>query len=166
MQSGGVSPPTDALVHAQQNFCLLWRRKHWASLEQASVGVKVTNTLSQPLCLDEVTTLCRNKRGRLLARPTRVLCKVGMDIGYGEGVSPGGYRYTLLLVNYAMDYAWMYGLQDTLGLLVSATLQQLFIDAGGLPQILHCDFDKQFLGGAVAHLCRVRGIHLWSAPSG
>lgn len=83
---------------------------------------------------------------------------------YGHGVFPGRYKNTLLLIDYATDYAWMCGLKDTSGLSMSTALQQFFIDAGGVPRIIQCDFDKHFLGSAVAKLCCVQGIHLCSTP--
>ncbi len=34
-----------------------------------------------------------------------------MDIGYGEGISPGGHKYALTLVDLATRHTWVYGLR-------------------------------------------------------
>lgn len=36
------------------------------------------------------------------------LTTVGMDIGCGEGTSPGGHKYALTLVNLATVHVWVY----------------------------------------------------------
>jgi hypothetical protein len=67
-----------------------------------------------------------------------------MDIGYGKGTSPGVYKYALTLVDYATRYTWTYGLKTKTAESVIDALWSFFVDAGGMPQRIQCDFDSSF----------------------
>jgi hypothetical protein len=75
-----------------------------------------------------------------------------MYIGYGNGVSPGGYRYCLMLVDRKTRKTWIYGLPDMGGNSFCDALWRFFIDAGGFPHQIQSDFDPKFVGGHVARL--------------
>jgi hypothetical protein len=67
-------------------------------LETLGSSIKVFNEVSPVMSIGDVTTIKRNKHGKLLERPPSTLHTVGMDIGYGPGTSPGGYNYSLTIV--------------------------------------------------------------------
>jgi hypothetical protein len=55
------------------------------------------------------------KRGpcrHLLEQPKHKLHTVGMDIGYGDGKSPGGFTHCLVIIDLATRHAWTYGLAN------------------------------------------------------
>ena len=54
-----------------------------------------------------------------------------MDIGYGDGTSPGGFKYNLLLVDRTTCKTWVYGLCDMNGSTIADAIWSFFIDAGG-----------------------------------
>jgi hypothetical protein len=56
----------------------------------------------------DLTTIEWNNKGKPLLRPTHSLEKVGMDIGYGHTDSPGGFKYSLLIVNYKTRNTYIY----------------------------------------------------------
>lgn len=70
-----------------------------------------------------------------------------MDIGYGPECSPGGHKYALILVDQCTTYTWVYGMSGTFGADIQEALRKFFIDGGGFPAIIHCDFDTRSLGG-------------------
>jgi hypothetical protein len=73
----------------------------WSILEDTDTGLHVVKDSDAPPSLGNITTISHNNHGKLLQRPPTALHTVRMDIGYGEGTSPGGYKYALTLVDYA-----------------------------------------------------------------
>jgi hypothetical protein len=106
----------------------------------------------------------RGVGGGPVTRPPRALHTVGIDIGYGDGKSPGGYQYCLFLVDLVTCYTWTYGLSDLSGDTIIDALWRFFVDAGGFPKRLHCDFDRRFLAGSVGCLLRSHGVHIGASP--
>jgi hypothetical protein len=74
---------------------------NWKLLESTGTGIKVIKDREGPSTVGDFATIRRNKHGKLLDQPTCSLHTVGMDIGYGEGTSPGGFKYALTLVDYS-----------------------------------------------------------------
>ena len=87
-----------------------------------------------------------------------------MDIGYGEDASIGGYKYVLMLVDQCTRNSWVYGMHGSSGADVSEALWKFFIDAGGFPKTLQCDFDNRIIGGKAAALLRSHGTRIRAAP--
>ena len=88
-----------------------------------------------------------------------------MDIKYGDGTSPGGFKYTLLLVDRTTHKTWVYGLRDMTGSTIADAIWSFFSDAGGIPLRIQCDFDPRFLGSKVRRLFTSRGIRVTASPS-
>jgi hypothetical protein len=84
--------------------------KDWRMLELTGTGLQVFHDTEPPLTIGDMATINRNKSGKLLSRPAHALTTVGMDIGYGEGTSPGGHKYALTLVDLTTRHVWVYGL--------------------------------------------------------
>jgi hypothetical protein len=94
---------------------------------------------------DDLTTVERNNKGKPLSRPTHFLEKVGMDIGYGHPDSPGGFNYSLLIEDYKTRQKYIYGLKSTTGADTHNALLAFFIETGGIPGTIQCDFDTKFI---------------------
>jgi hypothetical protein len=137
----------------------------WSMLEHTGTGLHVIKDRDAPMTLGDVTAIARNPRGKLLQRPTNTLHTVGMDIGYGEGTSPGGYKYALtLVVDFASCYTWTYGLKNKTAESVIDALWCFFVDSGGLPTCIRCDFDSSFVKGKVDKFLKLHRIQVTSAP--
>ena len=87
-----------------------------------------------------------------------------MDIGYGSGSSPGGHKFVLVLVDQCTSHTWIYGMRSTSGADIQEALWKFFIDAGGFPATIQCDFDSRFLGGKAIALLRSHGCRIRAAP--
>ena len=121
--------------------------------------------VSEPiLSVGNVVNIQRGRKGKSLTRPKMALDVIGMDIKYGNGTSPGAFKYTLLLVNRATHKTWVYGLRDMNGSTIADAIWSFFIDARGIPRHIQCDFDTRFLGGKVRHLLTSRGIRVTASP--
>jgi hypothetical protein len=63
---------------------------NWKLLEDTGKGIHVVKDSEVPEMLGDFATIRRDNLGKLLQRPAaQTLHTVGMDIGYGEGTSPG-----------------------------------------------------------------------------
>jgi hypothetical protein len=136
----------------------------WHYLEETGTGLQVVKDAQGSITLGEVTTISRNNHGKILDHPLKSLHTVGIDIGYGEGTSPGGYKYVLTLVDFATRYTWTYGLKTKTAEAVIDALWSFFVDAGGTPTRICCDFDCSLVKGKVNTNLKVHRIQVPSAP--
>ena len=122
--------------------------------------------VSEPiLSVGDVVNIQRGCKGKSLTRPKTALDVVGMDIRYGDGTFPGGFKYTLLLVDRTTRKTWIYGLRDINGSTIADAIWSFFIDARGIPCSIQCDFDPRFLDGKVSRrLLTSRGIRVMASP--
>ena len=121
--------------------------------------------VSEPiLSVGDPVNIQRGRKGKSLTRPKTALDVIGMDIGYGDGTSLGGFKYTLLLVDRTTHKTWVYGLCDMNGSTIADAIWSFFIDAGGIPRCIQCDFDPSLLGGKVRRLLTSRGIRVTVSP--
>jgi hypothetical protein len=119
-----------------------------------------------PLSIGDMATINRNCHGTLLSQPKLALHTVGMDIGYGKGTSPGRHKYALTLVDLATCHTWVYGLHTKGAESIIDALWSFFIDAGGIPKRICCNFDSSFVKGQVYAFLRRKGIRVGASPPG
>jgi hypothetical protein len=89
-----------------------------------------------------------------------------MDICHGHADSPGGFKYSLLIVDYKTSQKYIYGLKGITDADIHNALLAFFVEAGGIPGTIQCDFDTKFIAGSARPLLLERGIRLQSAPGG
>lgn len=135
-------------------------------LELTGNGLKVSHDADPPLSIGDMATITRNRSGKLLSCPTAALTTVGINIGYGEGTSPGGHKHALTLVDLATHHVWIYGLRKKGAESVIDALWSFFVDAGGIPKRMRCDFDSSFVKGKVYAFLRRKGIQVGASPPG
>jgi hypothetical protein len=133
-------------------------------LEHLGSGLHVHNPRQSTPTIGDMVNLKRGPRGKLLERPRGKLHTIGMDIGYGDGKSPGGFTHCLVLVDLATRHAWTYGLPNTSGTSIVDALWRFFIDAGGFPKRVRCDFDKRLVQGDVGRLLKANGVTIGASP--
>jgi hypothetical protein len=114
----------------------------WHMLERTSTGVKVVHAGNSLLTIGDMATINYNRHGCLLTRPKKALHTIRMDIGYGKGTSPGGHKYALTFVDLATHHVWVYGVCTKNAKSVIDALWSFFIDAGGIPKKMRCNFDS------------------------
>jgi len=139
----------------------------WNTLMHVSVGGKLTNLGEAPPSIGSFVNLRRGRRGKKARIPPvgHTLC---MDIGFGDGISPGGHRYCLVVVDSGSRQCWCYGLRDLAGGTIADALLQLFVDMGfpsqdsPIRRIL-CDFDPKLMRGKARNLLHRKGIRILSS---
>jgi hypothetical protein len=113
-----------------------------------------------------LTSIDRNNKGKTLSLPCHYLEKFGMDIGFGHNDSPGGFKYSLLIEDYKTQHNFIYGLPAVTGEDKHNVLLDFFIEAGGIPGTIQCDFDTTFLASSAHQIVLERGIRLQASPGG
>jgi hypothetical protein len=112
----------------------------------------------------DFTIIDRNNKGKTIALPRHYLEKVGLDIGFGPKDSPGGFKYSLFVMDYKTQHNFIYGLRSVIGEDIHNVLPTFFIEARGIPGTIQLDFDTKFLAGSARQLILECGMRLQAAP--
>ena len=86
--------------------------RNYSIFSQVVDGIHLSENFEPPISIGDVVNQKRGPSGAPLPRPSAILHRVGVDIGFGDGVSPGGIRYCLMLVDQFSRKTWCYGLKD------------------------------------------------------
>ena len=86
-----------------------------------------------------------------------------MDIGFGPCTSIGGFRYTLMLVDKATRYKFVYGLKNLKSSL-SKAIHKFLRSVGRIPQLIRTDFDTKLIGEKIENIFLQKNIRLEAAP--
>ena len=88
-----------------------------------------------------------------------------MDIGYGNCIAIGGSRYTIMLVDHATRFRWIYGLKSLTHSHIIAALELFHSDASMIPETFYTDFDPKLIKGKRADWIRQANSRVIAAPS-
>ncbi len=69
-----------------------------------------------------------------------------MDIAFGDCILVGGFCYTLILVDKATRYNWVYGLKDLLSDSILSALRYFKANTGSYAHCFHSDCDAKLFG--------------------
>ncbi|MGL5814516.1 MAG: hypothetical protein ACRCYW_14455, partial [Aeromonas sp.] len=154
---------TDNELHklfGNRTFC------DWSVLTKACEGGSVVNLKEKPISIGDLVNIRRNRRGKKaqIPPPGHTIC---VDMGYGDGVSPGGHQYALVIIDAGSRQCWSYGLRDKSGATLAAAFQQYFADIGPdrTSQLVRMltDFDTSLIRGDVKWLLLSKGIKTLSS---
>jgi hypothetical protein len=116
--------------------------------------------------LGEFATIPKQKRGAPLPRPTTALDKVHLDIVFGDGVGHLGFRCTLLFVDRATRYIWIFGLKSLHADALISAFSQFRAEAGRLATHFRTDCDAKLLSHQVVSWLRENCSDIASAAAG
>eukprot|EP00957_Ditylum_brightwellii_P042477 3216399-Ditylum_brightwellii.AAC.1 len=118
----------------------------------------------------ELRDIAKIKRGKRNSEPIPLapnyLHTAHGDIGFGDLVAPGGYKYALLLIDQNIHTTWTHELKAVTGEYLCVAFQDFKIKAGGLPQKKYTVFDQKFLKGECCKYLDEEGVRVTAAPSG
>jgi dUTPase/transposase InsO family protein len=130
----------------------------------ASTPISISRDSSPKMDPGETATMHSSRRNTTPSVPPSSYSDTWhLDIGYGPCTAIGGIRYTLLAVDKATRYKFIYGLKDLKSSLLKA-MKQFVIDCGVPPKLLRTDFDHKIMGGKVAEFLRSSGIPIQASP--
>ena len=159
-----ASSSTQKLSYPQLHQLFGCRKLDYSILPHLGIGLEVPLSEAPPLSIGDVVNIKRGKRGGKIQKIAHANHTIGADIGYGDGTSPGGYKYCLFLTCLSTKQCFIYGLRDLKGATIAEAFWMFAIDAGGFPKRLRCDFDKRFIQGDVARLLRSHGVRIGASP--
>lgn len=158
---------TRRLTHHQLHRYFGFRQlRNWSIFNEVGNGnVQVVNSGKPPLELGDVANLKRSRRLKQpVPRPRKFLTAVHLDIGYGDCVSIGGFRYTLMLVDRATRERYLYGLRTLDHESIIKALEEFRAEAGGLATVFYTDFDPKLLAGKVQSWLHSQKSRIMAAP--
>ena len=155
---------TEQQAHQYLDFCTLWDFK--ILNETGNRNAKIINNSSISLELSKIANLhCSCWSNTPIPRPSHFLSAVHMDIGYGNCVTIGGLRYTIMLVDCATRFRWIYGLKSLTHNHIIAALELFCSKAGMIPETFYTDFDPKLIKGKTADWIRQANSKVIAAPS-
>ncbi len=129
--------------------------------------VTIINTGEIPKDISQFATITRQKHNKNpIPRPDKFFDVAHMDIGYGDTVAPGGYKYVLLIVDRKTRFSYVFGLKNTKADSILTALKELKVSAGCLPRTLYTDFDPKILSRPVINFCLDNQTDLLACPEG
>ncbi len=100
-----------------------------------------------PVSLDVFTMIPKAPRGRAIdCKQSFYLNIVHVDIAFGDCVLVGGFRYSLVFVDQATHYNWVFGLKDLSSASILAAFCLFRADAGSYARCFRCDCDAKLFG--------------------
>jgi deoxyuridine 5'-triphosphate nucleotidohydrolase len=147
--------------------------------EHAAPTIDIQDLGRDPfLSRGEVATLPKSRRNTSpIPRPDVFGSIIHYDIGYGAGMSIGGYTHVLFLVDRATRKKFIYGLKSLHSSSICAVMQDFIKDLGCYPSKMLADRDFKIIGDHVKALFRPNtfehgedlnftGTHIAGAPQG
>ena len=150
--------------HTLQSYFAGRQLKDYKILAKLGTGLLVIDNKNEIPTVGSLVNHKQGKRKRKGTPATFPLKVVGMDIRYGESDSPGGPKYVLVLVDKCTSTTFVYGMHGTSGADVVEALWKFFINAGGFPRTIQCDFDPRFIGGKAISLLWSHGCYVHVTP--
>jgi hypothetical protein len=127
--------------------CRFCNYKH---IIQLSLDELLVNDGGFPMSLDFYTMIPKAPQGGTLAREQYFyLDFVHDDIAFGDCILVGGFCYSLIFVNWATCYIWVFGLKDLSRDLVLPAFRLFWADTGSYAQCFHCDCNTKLFGTAI-----------------
>ena len=157
-------PKNMSYTRPQLNDLFGSRKLDYNILSHLGTGLEIPASEDPALSIGDCVNIKRGARGGKISPITTANHTIGVDIGYGDGTSPGGYKYCLILTCLSTKLTWVYGLTDLKGSTIADAFWLYAIDAGGFPKRLRTDFDKRLICGDVARLLRSHGVTIGAAP--
>ncbi len=102
------------------------------------------------MLLGSYTTIPKAPRGGSIDREDSFfLDVVHVDIAFNDCVSVGGFHYSLIFVDRATRYNWVFGLKDLSKESILSAFRLFRADAGSYARCFRCDCDPKLFGTAI-----------------
>ncbi len=69
---------------------------------------------------------------------------------FGDHLSVGGFKYTLILVDHSTQYNWMFGLKLLSSTCILLVLHLFWASSGALSHCFYCDCNAKLFGTAIS----------------
>ena len=90
--------------------------------------------------------------------PNMVMVVVGMEVWFCSNVKPGGYKYTVIVVDGFSRMTWLYGMNATTCDNVCDAFWGFSVEASCFPRVIQCSLDTELLRGSALGLLASYGF--------
>ena len=105
-------PKNISFMRPQLNDLFGCRKLDYNILSHLGTGLEIPLSEEPAPSIGDFVNIKRGARGGKISPVTTANHTIGVDIGYGDGTSPGGYKYCLILTCLSTKLTWVYGLTD------------------------------------------------------
>jgi hypothetical protein len=135
---------TSEELHCALGCCWFRTYKH---IIQTSLDGQWIDGGEFPVLLGAFTTILKAPRGGAIDREQSIYLNiVHIDIAFVDCVLVGGFRYTLMFIDQATCYNWVFGLKDLLSASILVAFCLFCADAGSYAWCFWCDCDAKLFG--------------------
>jgi hypothetical protein len=110
--SPAIGRLTGFYVHRHIGFRHL---RDYTIIQKCGTDAHLASQGEPPFSQADLATIDRKNKGKSLSSPAHFLENVGMDIGYGHPGFPGGFKYSLLIIDYKTHHKYIYGFKGITG---------------------------------------------------
>ncbi len=123
------------------------RFRNYRHIIQTSLDGEWVDGGKFPLSLGSYTTIPKAPRGGSIDwEKSFFLDVVHVDIAFGDCVSVGGFHYSLIFVDRATRYNWVFGLKDLSKESILSAFRLFRADAGSYAHCFRCDCNPKLFG--------------------
>jgi hypothetical protein len=113
------------------------------------------------------TTIPKAPQGKPInCLPSKYLDVVHVNIAFGNCLSVGGFKYTLIFVDRATHYNWWFRLKSLQHEDIISAFLAFSSEAGQLPTQFCCDCDKKLFGSHIRSFLHLKQSSIISSPVG
>ena len=156
---------TNHELHRYIGYCNLQNMDDFKQAIQNTITIVNVGELPKGISL-YTTIKCHKHNTNLIPHPSQFFDVVHIDIGYGDTIVPGGFKFCLLIVDCKTRYSFIFGLKDTKASSIITALRKLHATTGMFPKQIYTDFDSKLLSSPVLTYCTKLHCQLHSCPEG
>ena len=158
--------PSDTKSHwtAEELHCITGCRcfcNYWHLLSVSKDGTYIDNG-KFPTSIGAYTTIPKAPCGTA----TKYLDVVHLDIAFGDCMSVGSFKYTLIFVDRATRYNWCFGLKSLQHDDIITAFLAFWSKAGSLAKQFCCDCDEKLFGSHIHSFLHLKRSSIIASPAG
>jgi hypothetical protein len=119
------------------------------------------------LLLGCYATILKAPRGKAInLLPSKYLNIVHVNIVFGDCVSIGGFKFTLIFVDHTMRCNWTFGLKSLHHIGIQVSFFAFQDEVGSLARQFRCDCNEKLFGSPVRSILHLNNSSITSQPGG
>ena len=140
--------------------------KNWKQMVAVADGASYLDNGEVPTLLSKFANMSKAPRGKEIEKEaSSYLEYVNVDIAFGDCMSIKGYLYSLIFVDRATRYNWVFGLKNLSQASILEAFHRFRAEAGGYAKQFRTDCDEKLIGGEVKKHLLAEQSDIVAAPA-